>query len=108
MAGFPGSNSERPVVLTQPRNDRRIGDAHSGIDLQCIETKVEQDRAAVLLAQSLFVRTKLRERRAPIHGALPNRQAKRHALAPAGAGGKLEADRAQVAGSARCGSRRAP
>ena len=72
----PGPRAERC-------DDLGIAGANAGIQLQRSEPKIEQNRRAVLRAQSVHVGPDFGEGRAPVHRADVFRQAQRDAMAPA-------------------------
>ena len=69
-------------VSSQLLDELRVEHPHAAIDLQRIDTEIEQDRAAVLLAECLRVGAHFGQGGTAIHGGLPGRQQERYALAP--------------------------
>ena len=86
MAGLPGSNRAAAGIFAQPRGEALIADPDAEIRLQRAETEIEQDGFAIFLARRLTIGADLRQRGAPVHGAIISRQAKRDPLISSGFG----------------------
>ena len=76
-------------MFAQPRGEAAIADPDAEIRLQRAEAEIEQDGFAIFLARRLMIGADLRQRGAPVHGAIILRQAKRDPLIPSGFGDAL-------------------
>jgi hypothetical protein len=88
MAGLPGSYGAAGV-LTQSRGEDGIADPDAEICLQRGKTEIEQNGIPICLSRGVVIAADLRQRGAPVHGAIILRQAKRDPLIPARFGDAL-------------------